>query len=349
MVILGVDAHKATHTIVAVDGNGRQIGVKTVRAVSAGHLEALRWADQFPSRCWALEDCRHVTRRLERELLAGGEQVVRVPPRLMAGARRSARTPGKSDPIDALAVGRAALREEHLPVARLDGPARELRLLVDHREDVVAERTRAQNRLRWHLHDLDPELVIPIGALDRFKVLEDLQERLDATEGLVAGLASELVRRCIELTRSANDLQRQIAQRVAPLAPALLALRGCGALTAAKLVGETADVRRFRSRSAFAMYNGTAPVPVSSGNTNRHRLNRGGNRQLNAALHRILVTQMRCHEPAQLYLKRRMTNGNTKTEAVRSLRRQLSDVVYRRLLEDSDQACRARPVLNVAA
>jgi transposase len=104
MVILGVDAHKATHTVVAVDGNGRQVGGRTVAATSAGHLEALRWAAQFEQRCWALEDCRHVTRRLERELLGVGERVLRVPPKLMAGARRSVRTRGKSDPIDALAV-----------------------------------------------------------------------------------------------------------------------------------------------------------------------------------------------------------------------------------------------------
>lgn len=343
MVILGVDAHKATHTVVAVDGNGRQVGGRTVAATSAGHLEALRWAAQFEQRCWALEDCRHVTRRLERELLGVGERVLRVPPKLMAGARRSVRTRGKSDPIDALAVARAALREPGLPVAYLDGPAREVRLLVDHREDLVAERTRLQNRLRWHLHELDPELVIPAGALDRFKTLAALEQRLDAADGLVRDIAAELIRRCVELTRAVNDLERQIVQRVAPLAPALLALRGCGALTAAKLIGETADVRRFTSKSAFAMYNGTAPVPVSSGNTVRHRLNRGGNRQLNAALHRILVTQMRCFDPARDYLQRRMSNGNTKTEAIRALRRHLSDTVYQRLVEDSHQA-HHRPV-----
>jgi transposase len=335
MVILGVDAHKATHTVVAADGNGRQVGVKTVAATSAGHLEALRWAGRFDDRCWALEDCRHLTRRLERELVGAGERVVRVSPKLMAGARRSARTRGKSDPIDALAVARAALREPGLPVAHLEGPAREVRVLVDHREDLVAERTRLQNRLRWHLHELDPELVIPAGVLDRFKVLAVLEERLDTHDGVVADITAELIQRCRGLTISIKALERQITRRVAPLAPSLLGLRGCGPLTAAKLIGETADVRRFRSRGAFAMYNGTAPVPVWSGNTTRHRLNRGGNRQINAALHRVLVTQMRDAGPARTYLERRMANGNTKTEAIRSLRRQLSDTVYRHLLEDS--------------
>jgi transposase len=335
MVTLGVDAHKATHTVVAADENGRQVGTATVNANSAGHLVALRWAARFPQRRWALEDCRHLTRRFERELLAAAEAVVRVSPKLMAGARRGARTRGKSDPIDALAVARAALREPDLPVARLEGPSRELRLLVDHREDLVAERTRAQNRLRWHLHELDPKLVIPAGALDRYRILAGVEQRYAAAAGVVPELVVDLARRCAQLTRSINDLEVRIRRMVTPLAPGLLALRGCGALTAAKLIGETADIRRFRNRGAFAMFNGTAPVPVWSGNTTRHRLNRGGNRQLNAALHRILVTQIRADGPARTYLQRRMANGNTKTEAIRSLRRQLSDIVYQRLLEDS--------------
>jgi transposase len=135
MVTLGVDAHKRSHTVVAADEQGRKIGQVTVTATSAGHLRVLGWASQWPERTWAIEDCRHLSRRLERDLLAAGEPVVRVPPKLMAGARRQARTPGKSDPIDALAVARAALREPGLPVARLDGVEREVRLLTDHRED----------------------------------------------------------------------------------------------------------------------------------------------------------------------------------------------------------------------
>jgi transposase len=134
MVTLGTDAHKRSHTIVAADEQGRQLGQVTVTATPQGHLQALVWAGQWPTRRWAIEDCRHLSRRLERDLLAAGEQLVRVPPKLMAGARRGARTPGKSDPIDALAVARAALREPGLPAARLDGPDREVRLLVDHRE-----------------------------------------------------------------------------------------------------------------------------------------------------------------------------------------------------------------------
>jgi transposase len=334
MVRFGVDAHKRTHTVVAVDGVGRKVATLTVQATPAGHLKALRWAEQVADeRLWAVEDCRHLTRRLEADLLRAGEAVVRVPPKMMAGARRSARTRGKSDPIDAEAVARAALREPDLPVARLDGAERELRLLVDHREDLVNERTRIQNRLRWHLHELGCDDV-PAGALDRYKVLDRLERDLAARSEFVAGIAVELVVRCHELTRRANELEREITRRAQVLAPSLVAHPGCGALTAAKLVGEAAGIDRFRSRAAFAAANGTAPVPVWSSNRERFRLNRGGNRQLNAALHRIVVTQLRMHESAQLYIKQRVANGNTKTEAIRALRRRMSDVAYRLMMQD---------------
>ena len=158
MLILGIDAHKRTHTVVVVDQAGRKLGQRTTTTTTtADHLSLLSWAKQFgEERVWAVEDCRHLSRRLERDLLGAGEHIVRVPPKMMANTRDSARTYGKSDPIDALAVGRAALREPNLPIVCLDGPSREVRLLVGHREDLVAERTRAINRLRWHLHELDP-------------------------------------------------------------------------------------------------------------------------------------------------------------------------------------------------
>ena len=346
MVILGVDSHKRTHTVVAVDANGRKLAEKTVAAISAGHLELVRWAGRFADRRWALEDCRHLSRRLSTDLLCAGEAVVRVPPKLMAGARRSSREPGKSDPIDALAVARAALRED-LPVATLDGPEREVRLLVDHREDLVAERTRAQNRLRWHLHELDPGTEPPARALDRAVVLTALEARLAGQPGTVARIARELVGRIRELTTTINDLEREIGRLVGALAPSLLALTGCGPLTAAKLVGETAGIGRFRSSAAFARHNGSAPLPVWSGNTERHRLSRTGNRQLNVALHRIAITQLQHEGPGRTYLEHRRAMGNTKTEAIRALRRRISDEVFRRMRHD--EAARVAESSRLAA
>jgi transposase len=333
MVVIGGDSHKRTHTFVALDAVGRRLGEKTVAATTEGHLVALGWAGQWTERRWALEDCRHLTRRLEGDLLRAGEGVVRVPPKMMATERRATRSPGKSDPIDAEAVARAALRDPDLPVARLDGEARRLKLLVDHREDLVAERTRMQARLRWHLHELAPDLHVAPKALRRFRVLDQVAAELARLDGTVAVIAAELVERVRELTVRCNDLEREIASLVQVLAPTLLALAGCGVLTAAKIVGEVAGADRFKSRAAFARWNGTAPIPVWTG-SERFRLSRGGNRQVNAALHRIAITQWRGVGPGRAFVEARMARGKTKTAALRLLRRRLSDEVLRRLLID---------------
>jgi transposase len=333
MITIGGDSHKRTHTFVAVDEVGRKVAETTVAATTDGHLEALSWASRWPARTWALEDCRHLTRRLESDLLRVGEAVLRVPPRLMASERRGAREIGKSDPIDAMSVARAALREADLPVARLDGEARQVKLLVDHRDDLVAERTRIQSRLRWHLHELMPEHVITRSALKRTVVLDDLDRRLNTVDGLVAKIAVELVARIRELTRRANELEREITLIVRRLAPSLLELPGCGVLSAGKIVAETAGVDRFRSNAAYARWNGTAPIPVWTG-SERFRLSRGGNRQVNAAVHRIAITQWRGVGVGRDYMLRRIERGDTKTSAIRALRRHLSDEVFRRLRVD---------------
>jgi transposase len=347
MVTFGGDSHKRTHTLVVVDENGRQLGERTVAATPSGHMEALGWAGQWPERRWALENCRHLSRVFERELLSAGEAVVQVSPKLMGTARRTGRELGKSDPIDALAVARAALREPHLPVAQLEGKEREVKLLVDHREDLVGERTRIQNRLLWHLHELEPGYQVVASGLLRTVVLEEVSRRLEGHTGMVTEIAHELVERLAELTQSVKRLERRIDALMREVAPSLLSLAGCAALSAAKLVAETADVSRFRSSAAFAMHNGTAPIPVWSGNHERHRLNRGGNRQLNVALHRIAITQMRLGGPASTYIARRLSMGNTKTEAIRALRRQISDEVYRRLRQD--HSARSAAPVAVAA
>ena len=455
MITLGVDAHKRTHTIVAVDPNGRQLASKTITTTTKDHLGLLTWAEQLAKGnglLWAIEDCRHLSRRLERDLLAAGQSIVRVPPKLMAHVRDSARTYGKSDPIDALAVARAAQREPDLPTARLDGPDRDVRLLGDHRESLVAERTRAINRLRWYLHELDPSwepkarsldrLAIldkvsahlnpltgtvvrlarqsivrvppklmahvrdsartygksdPIDALavaraaqrepdlptarldgpdrdvrllgdhreslvaertrainrlrwylheldpswepkarslDRLAILDKVSAHLNPLTGTVVRLARGLLDRCRALTEQINELTAEITTLVADMAPSLIAIPGCGAITAAKILGETAGVDRFRSKDAYARHNGTAPMPVWSSNRARHRLSRTGNRQLNAALHRIALTQAHWHEPAKQMMKRRKAGGDSGMEALRVLKRRLSDVVYAALRTD---------------
>jgi transposase len=348
MVTIGADLHKRSHTLVAVDDNGRKLAERTAPATTAGHLELLRWAARFGERRFALEDCRHLSRRLERDLLLAGEQVVRVPPKLMADARRGGREPGKSDPIDALAVARAALREPDLPVAVIDGPERDVRLLVDHRDDLISDRTQAQNRLRWHLHELMPGEEPAPRSLNRAVVLAALERRLVGLDGTVARIARDLVVRIRELTTAIDQLEREIARLVAALAPSLLALPGCGELTAAKLVGETAGIGRFTSRAKFARHNGCAPLPVWSGNDVRHRLSRGGNRQLNLALHRIAITQIRLGGLGRAYFDHRLAAGDTRTEALRALRRRISDEVFRRMHHD-EAARRSQPAGLAAA
>ncbi len=339
MVIFGVDAHKRTHTVVAVDGVGRQLGSTTTTATTTNeHLALRRWAQDFgPDRVWAVEDCRHLSRRFEADLLRAGEEIVRVPPKLMAHTRASARTCGKSDPIDALAVAQAALRHPDLPRAGLDDPSRTLRLLVDYRDDLLTDRTAWTNRLRWHLHELDPTWDPPARALSRLAQLDTILARLGTypSDHIVARVATNEARRIRDLTTEINQLEREITERVQPLAPTLLAIPGVGALTAAKILGEVANILRFHTKEAFARHNGTAPIPVWSGNTTRHRLSRTGNRQLNCALHRIAITQTRHHPDAKAYLERRRTLGNTGPEARRALKRRLSDVIYRALQADA--------------
>lgn len=333
MVVIGGDSHKRTHTFVAVDEVGRRLAVKTVPATTEGHLAALSWAQQWHERRWALEDCRHLTRRLEGDMLRAGEAIVRVPPKMMAAERQGTRTVGKSDPIDAEAVARAALRDPDLPVARLEGESRRVKLLVDHREDLVAERTRMQSRIRWHLHELMPDIELAPKALNKFKHLDRVAYALEGVEGTVADIARELLVRIRDLTVRCNQLEREITRIVKTIAPTLLELPGCGPLSAAKIVGETAGADRFKSRAAYARWNGTAPIPAWSG-SERFRLSRSGNRQVNAALHRIAVTQWRGVGPGRDFVEQRMTEGKTKTAALRLLRRRLSDEVLRRLRID---------------
>ena len=333
MIVIGSDPHKANHAFAATDaGTGELRSSEAVRASVAGMERALGWARGLDSeRVWAIEDCRHVSGKLERFLLARGERVVRVAPKLMAGRRRGSREAGKSDPIDALAVARAALEEgvDSLPVAALEGPAREVKLLLDHREDLVAERTRIQNRLRWLLHDRWPELELPKGCLDRRVWLDRLAGRLGRGEQTAdVRVMRHQIRRLRELVRETSALERELLVLVRGLQPRLLELPGVGTLIAAKLIAEIAGIERFRSPAKLARLAGIAPIPASSGARHRMRLHRGGNRQLNAAFHRIAITQLRVHPPAQNYIARKQAEGKTKREAIRCLKRHLVRTIH---------------------
>jgi transposase len=336
MIVLGADMHKSSHTVAAVAAaTGEMLGEKTVAVGVRGFGEVLRWARGVAAeRVWALEDCRHVSGALERFLIGRGERVVRVSTRLMATSRRSSRERGKSDRIDALAVARAALAEgiSTLPTAALAGPELDVRLLVDHRERLVRQRVGLNNTLQWHLHDLWPELALPGGALFSRKWSSRIGRRLARTEQTMrVRIARDELSRLRELTQAIKALESEIAELVAEVAPQLLAEPGFGPLTAAKLVGEIAGADRFSSDAKLARAAGLAPIPVSSGRTDRHRLDRGGNRQVNAAIHRVAVTRARCHPETRDYVARKTAEGKTHREAIRCLKRHLARRIWQLL------------------
>jgi transposase len=348
MIVIGADTHKGSHALAAVDeGTGRVRGSRQIKADEPGHLAAVRWARGLDEeRVWALEDCRHVSRRLEQALLAAGERVVRVPPHRMGASRKGEREPGKSDQIDALAVARAVVKDgvEQFPVAYLNEQAMGIRLLLDHRGDLVAERTRTVNRLRWHLLELCPELEHSLkrGALNQARVLDRVDRRLrKLPAGARVRVAREQVSHLRTLNREIDALQCGLVELVKVHRPQLLAEQGCGALTAAILIGHTAGVKRFGKESSFALLTGTAPIPCSSGQRIQHRLNRGGDRQLNHALHIIAITRAQRDPATKTYLARKEAEGKTKKGALRCLKRHLARRFYHLLAEppaDQQQA-----------
>src|SRR5829696_1100498 len=338
MIVLGADTdtHKRSHTIAAVAAaTGELVGEQTIQVGRRGFGALLRWARGFGGeRVWALEDCRHVSGSLERFLIERGERVLRIPTHLSAGARKSARQRGKSDAIDALNVARAALQEglDTFPAAHLDGPEFDLRLLVDHRERLVRHRVELNSTLQWHLHDLWPELRLPGGALFSKKWSTRISRRLARAEQTMrVRIARDELRRLRELTLAVRQLEREITGLVTRIAPQLLDQPGFGPLIAAKLVGEIAGAQRFATAAKLARAAGVAPIPASSGNTQRQRLDQGGNRQINAALHRVIVTRARCHQPTRDYIARRRTEGKSTREAIRCLKRYLTRQIWRLL------------------
>ena len=241
MIVIGTDTHKYKHALAAVDeGTGRVRGSREIDADDAGHLTAVKWARGLDGeRVWAIEDCRHVSRRLEQALIAAGERVVRVAPHRMGVSRKGEREPGKSDEIDSLAVARAVVKDgvERFPAAFLDERAMEVRLLADHRNDLVAERTRGQNRLRWHLVALCPELEASLKkrSLDLTKVLDGVDRRLRRLPASTrVRVAREEVAQIRRLTRQANTIEKELLSLIKAQRPQLLEELGCGPLTAAR-------------------------------------------------------------------------------------------------------------------
>jgi len=340
VVIVGIDPHSRSHTAAAIDEHGRLLDGLEVAAGERGLQRLAAWIAALPKpRLVAVENARGYGLALVRRLLAQDEELVDVPATLTCDGRRHSGQRGKHDRGDALVVARIALRDEpHLP--RLDATVLDddLKLLADAREQLIVEAGRWRNRAHALLRVAAPGYQTTTGALaspGAVRRARAVARRAIGHDPIRGRLAVAALDRLSALEADALALQREIEQLLKLRGcPHLLAIRGVGPIVAAKLLGETRNIARFRSAAAFAAHAGTAPVPASSGRVQRHRLNRGGNRQLNRALYTIAMVQARWDPAARTYLDRKTTEGKTATEARRCLKRHLSNVVYRALLAD---------------
>jgi transposase len=335
MTAIGIDTHKATLAACAIDELGRPVGEATFANDPVGHVAFIAWArSTAPEATIGIEGSSSFGAALARSVQTAGLCVREVPPHLSRAERRRTRRPGKSDPADALAIARVTARETNLPPIRLPDRTSELHLLLEAPEDLVAEATRARNRLHAHLLVLVPGYGGTVANLVAARHRATVGRLLRGVGGVQAELARGLLLRLARLEREVKALTSRIGMLVA--GHPLLGLPGAGPITVARLIAEVGDVHRFRSADALAALAGVAPIPASSGQIQRMRLNRGGNRQLNRAFYVIAVTQARFHQPAKAYVTRRIeADGKTWREAIRALKRQLVRPVFRLLLEGS--------------
>jgi transposase len=337
MVTIGIDAHKSSLAVCLIDELGRELAARQFgnqpRAFKALHV----WVRQLApgERRFGVESTGWVGRGIACFLLERGETVVDVRGSLTERQRKRLRGQGKSDPRDALAIARITAREETLPPVRVDSLSRDLKLLCDYRAQLVAERVRTANRLHVDLVSLQPGYQRQIRNLGSSIQLARAERLLAGDQSVQAILARRRIEKLRCLDMEIKQAQRDLRELVRASGSGLPQLAGVGDLIAARIIGEVGDIERVASKSRFARLNGTAPIPASSGPTNRHRLNTGGNRRLNHAIHMIALTQARMEPRARAYIERRRSEGRTRRDAVRALKRHLSDVVYQQLRADA--------------
>jgi transposase len=337
MITIGVDAHKRIHAATVLDERGQALGHRQEPNSAAGWAALLGWAAGLSAgqpRQWGIEGAGGYGRGLAQALLAAGEVAYDINPRWTAASRRHSRKAGKSDRLDALAVARY-LREEAaaLPPLAPDDETTVLDLLAKERAAAVAEATRLRNQVHALLLQLDPAYWAQLPDLRTARALAALLAYQPPRAGAVAQVRAEGVRRLaarLQLaTEQAAALQRQIEARAQAGFSPLTELAGVGTLTAGMLAGALGALGPGAGEARLAMYAGVAPLEASSAGQVRHRLNRAGNRSLNAVIHRIALTQARCHPPARAYLARRQHEGKTRREAVRALKRYVVRAVWR--------------------
>ena len=340
---IGVDTHKKTHLLVAIDARGQMHGTQTVANTPQGWVTAVRWARDYCGACrWGIENSGSLGKGFAQFLLADGETDVReVSPQRTAQYRRRGRTQDKTDAADALAIARLIGAEgEQLPLVQADDLSTELRLLSDHRDNLVAERTRLINQLHAQMLQIDPCYMEKSGVLTtatgvRYYHTLDLPHA-DGVLRTRLLIVRQLAGQILGLREEIETIETALRQRVQETGTPLLQLCGVGTLVAARLIGELGCTPRIHSAAALAALAGIAPVAVSSGGRHGHRLNRGGNRQLNKTFHVIALCQLRREPLAQAYYAKKRTEGKTARAAMRCLKRRLVDVLYRLLPKSED-------------
>jgi transposase len=339
-VMIGIDPHKASHTAVAVSGAEEHLGQLRVRACAAQAERLLEWAAAWPERTWAVEGAGGLGHLLAQQLLSAGERVLDVQPKLGARVRLLATgNVNKNDPNDARSVAVAALRSPGVREARPDDHAAVLKVWSKRRRDLASTRTQVVCRLHAVLCELVPGGVAKkIIAAHAARLLDAITPP-DAVAAARWELAAALVEDLRRIDAQLRETRKKLDAAVRASGTGLTTLFGAGPVTAAVIIGEVRDVSRFKNSDRFAAYNGTAPVEVASGGRRVHRLSRRGNRRVNHAIHMIAVTQVRQkHSEGRAYYDKKLAEGKTRKEALRALKRQVSDAVFTRLRTDAQRA-----------
>ena len=335
-LVVGVDTHLDTHTAALCDRQGQLLGEIQVPATPAGYERMLAWARAQSASCpltWAIEGSGHYGLGLSRHLAAAGQQVTEIGHTAHVGKRRA----GKTDSIDALRAARELLAAPHRAVPRAGGDREALRLLIADRDQAIRSCRSARALLAAVLVTMPGHLrtqlrALPSRARSRACAALTCPPGTDRLTTIQYQTLARIGQRIEYLAGQASDTEAQITLTVEDMAPGLVAAEpGLGHLSAAQLLLAYSHPGRIRTEAAFAMLAGTAPIPASSGRIIRHRLNRGGDRQLNRALHTIITTRARHHQPTRDYITRRTAPGLTRREAIRCLKRYLARHLYRHL------------------
>jgi len=343
-VVIGMDPHKRSVTIEVMDGDETVLGGGRFGTDAAGYRSMLDSVRTWPDRVWAIEGCNGIGRHIAHRLIADDEQVLDVPPRLSARARVFATGQGrKTDATDAHSVALVGTRMTGLRPVVPDAQLEVLRLLVDRRRSLGEEHTRKVAQLHALLLELIPGgAKVFLSAAQARKLLAPLRPR-DVVGKTRKRVAMELVADLEKIYARTKTADKELTELVKATGTRLLDLHGIGPSGAARLLVEVGDITRFPDRGHFASWTGTAPIDASSGDHVRHRLSRGGNRQINRVLHIMAVVQLRNPTEGRAYFDRKKASGKTSMEAMRCLKRRLSDLVYKTMLEDLVAAQKTGP------